>query len=102
MIDKVYVINLDDRTDKWEAQQGTFHSMQVPRNRVERFSAIDGGNYSGLDAISEAMQADGFFCYKYPPCWNPWGPPRRLACHWSHLKVLRKIVDNNETALILT
>lgn len=101
MIDKVYVINLDHRKDKWLAQQCAFLLMEVPPNRSERFPAIDGRNYSDLEAISEAMQADGFFCYKYPPCWNPWGPPRRLACHWSHLKVLRKIVENDETALIL-
>ena len=101
MIDRVYVINLDRRRDKWLAQQCAFLLMEVPLNRVERFPAIDGVHYSDLKAISEAMQADGFFCYKHPPCWNPWGPPRRLACHWSHLKVLRKIVENDETALIL-
>lgn len=103
MIDKVYVINLEHRTDKWEAQQEAFHSMQVPPNRVKRFPAIDGEEYSDLKKISEAMQADGFFCYTYPPppSWGPWGDPPRLACHWSHLKVLRKVVNNDETALIL-
>ena len=101
MIDKVYVINLDHRTDKWLAQRCAFLLMEVPLNRVERFPAIDGRKYSDLKEISKAMQADGFSCYTYPPLWDPWGDPPRLACHWSHLKVLRKVVENNETALIL-
>ena len=101
MIDKVYIINLDDRTDKWLAQRCAFLLMKVPLNRVEQFEAIDGGKYSDLKAISEAMQADSFSCYRYPPSWKCWGDPPRLACHWSHLKVLRKIVENDETALIL-
>ncbi len=100
MIDKVYVINLDRRKDKWLAQRCAFLLMEVPLNRVRRFSAIDGSDYSNLEAISEAMQADGFYCYTYPPPWD-WGKPPRLACHWSHLKILRKIVENDETALIL-
>ena len=102
MIDKVYVINLDCRKDKWLAQRCAFLLMEVPLNRVERFPAIDGGKYSDLKAISEAMQADGFSCYTYPPLWDPWeGGCPRLACHWSHLKVLRKVAENDETALIL-
>ena len=100
MIDKVYVINLDCRKDKWLAQRCAFLLMEVPPDRVERFPAIDGGKYSDLKAISEAMQADGFSCYTYPPN-HDWGEPPRLACHWSHLKVLRKVVENDETALIL-
>ena len=102
MIDKVYVINLDCRKDKWLAQRCAFLVMEVPPNRVERFPAINGSKYSDLKEISKAMQADDFSCYTYPPprSWN-WGKPSRLACHWSHLKVLRKIVENDETALIL-
>ena len=102
MINKVYIINLDCRKDKWLAQRCAFLLMEVPPDRVERFPAIDGGKYSDLKAISEAMQADGFSCYTYPPprSWD-WGKPPRLACHWSHLKVLRKVVENDETALIL-
>ena len=102
MIDRVYVINLDHRTDKWLAQRCAFLLMRVPMSRVERFSAIDGSNYPNLEAISDDMQADGFSCYTYPPprSWD-WGKPPRLACHWSHLKVLRKVVQNDETALVL-
>ena len=101
MIDKVYVINLKHRTEKWLAQRCAFLLMQVPPNRVEQFPAVDGRCFSDLESISEAMQADGFSCYKYPPLWDDWGEPPRLACHWSHLKVLRKVVENDETALIL-
>ena len=76
--------------------------MEGPPDRVERFPAINGRNYSDLEAISEAMQADGFTCYTYPPLWDPWeGGPPRLTCHWSYLKILRKVVNNDETVLIL-
>lgn len=103
MIDKVYAINLKRRTDKWLAQQCAFLLMQVPSDRVKHLLAIDGRCYSNLESISTAMQHDGFSCYAYPPppFWQDWGEPPRLACHWSHLKVLRKVVENDETALIL-
>ncbi len=100
MIDKVYVINLKHRTDKWLAQQCAFRLMEVPSNRVERFPAADGRSCD-LKSISEAMQSDGFSCYTFPPLWKNWGEPTQLACHWSHLRVLRKVVENGETALIL-
>lgn len=45
-IDKIYCVNLDRRPDRWEKmmKQFTHHNINV-----ERFSAVDGANISGIN-----------------------------------------------------
>lgn len=101
MIDKVYIINLDRRRDKWLAMQAACIGTQISYKRIKRIPAVDGRRYSSLKQLSTAMQSDGFYSYTYPPPWENWGVKNQLATQWSHLKVLREVASkNNETAII--
>jgi len=59
--DKIYCINLDERTDRWEKIQGEFKKVGI-RDRVERFSAFKhdkyglGNSLSHLEIIKKACQ----------------------------------------------
>lgn len=54
MFEKVYCINLDKRTDRWEECQQEF--AKIPW-KVERFPGVDGGfNYSQLNCIKAASE----------------------------------------------
>ena len=103
MIDKVYYINLDREVGRHYAQRVTAAMAYLPLEKLHRFPAKDGSEYESNEDIIEDIIADGFPEYR----WfleNPerqWRRPKNYACNWSHLSVLREVVNNKENAIIL-
>lgn len=61
-IDKIYYINLDKRTDRKELLEKEFDKMQIPKDKIERFPAINnttagiiGCNQSHLEILNLAL-----------------------------------------------
>jgi glycosyl transferase family 25 len=61
-IDKIYYINLDKRTDRKELLEKEFDKMQIPKDKIERFAAINnttagmiGCNQSHLEILNLAL-----------------------------------------------
>ena len=48
MIDKVYVINLDCRKDKWLAQQCAFLLTKVPPNHTDKYDQVPSRRRGGM------------------------------------------------------
>lgn len=81
MFEKVYCINLDRRTDRWEECESEFKTWKL---KVERFRAFDGGdtafNKSQLECIRKAsicsssliLEDDVMFTSKIPEFPSDW------------------------------
>ena len=115
-IDKIYVINLDARVDKWQASLYCFYKFGVPCSKVERFPALlsnqDIQSMTYVDVL-ELIVADGFDgwggflnqAYKKMKSDNyfSWTThPANYASIWSKLSLLRYIVESGENALFMT
>ncbi len=76
MYNKIYCINLDKRTDRWEEfQQDTFEGLELDKDKFERISAID---------TTSLYHASG-----------------AIGCSISHLKVWKDIIKNGyKSALV--
>jgi glycosyl transferase family 25 len=71
-IDKIYYINLDKRTDRKELLEKEFDKMQIPKDKIERFAAIN-NTIAGI-----------------------------IGCNQSHLEILNlALLNNYENVLIL-
>ena len=77
--DKIYCINLDHRTDRWEESQEYFKKYNI---EVERFSAVNGRDKS---KILQTMKADQGILKKRPGL---------LGCSLSHYGAIKKGYDN--------
>jgi len=81
--DKIFCINLKDRTDTWYTVQDEFIKHKL---NVERINAVDSRNMPSITASDEPEQI---------------GYGAR-GCSLSHAKVLQKMIDENiQRALIL-
>lgn len=93
--------------DRYWAQIGALGVMCVPHDRIECFPGINGKDderYKTYADLSKAMVDDGFpewKIYQEKEEWPHYGSYQSLAVEWSHLRVLRQIVDRGENAIIL-
>ena len=105
MIDKVYYINLDREIGRHYAQRVTAAMAYLPLEKLCRFPAKDGRGYESNEDILEDIIADGFPEYRWflepENKEHIWQDPKNLAVSWSHLSVLREVVNNKENAIIL-
>lgn len=74
--DKIYCVNLDQRTDKWEVCSKIFSDEGLV---VERFSAVDG----------KQLPARGRLL------------PGELGCSASHANILRDMIKNNYSKILV-
>lgn len=80
--DRVVVINLDRRPDRWERFQEHLAEIDWPFRQVERFRAIDGRIASP------------------PPWWRMGGGA--WGCHQSHVRIIEQaLMDGVRTILVL-
>lgn len=87
-INKVYVINLKHRKDRWESVQEKFKGTNL---KLTRFNAINGKDLND-DQIEKLTTK---FCYYF--C-----SPGMIGCWLSHYKLWEQIVkSNDENVLIL-
>lgn len=75
--DKIYCINLDRRTDRWESCIKEFKKNNMT---VERTSAVD-----GKDIQSK----------------NDWMTGPRIGCCKSHVDILKKMIENNWKKILI-
>ena len=77
MYDKIYCINLDKRTDRWEDfQRDVIEGLELDKDKFERISAID--------TLSLGYHASG-----------------AIGCSLSHLKIWKDMIENKyESALV--
>jgi GR25 family glycosyltransferase involved in LPS biosynthesis len=96
---KVYVINLDRRTDRWASVQNTL--LNAGFTNIERVSAIDGklmdsGNVKNL-VDSNVYPYLGQKRDKHEDL----GSLGAIGCALSHYKIWNKISETNEPAIIV-
>lgn len=72
--DKIYCLNLDRRSDRWENVKLYFEKNRI---KVQRFSAIDGGNHSKNENI-QGLSDNGLI-----------ENSNALACLKSHLSIIK-------------
>ena len=104
MIAKTLVINLDERTDRWNAQQGVCGLQDVPYTHLERVPAHDSLDYENMDAVVEAMTAEGWDYAKYAEHYRGyvgWVTHTILCVQWSHLDAIKQAIDSNTHILVL-
>ena len=105
MIEKVILMNLKRREDKWLFAAGTLRGLDFPilggtnqfGDVVERFIAHDGLDYKDSDAVRTAAIADGFSWFDK----ILWSRSQEVAWCWTWVSALRSIVDRNIVALLL-
>lgn len=108
MIEKVILMNLKRREDKWLFAAGTLRGLDFPIHGgtnqfgdvVERFIAHDGLDYKDADAVRDAAIADGFSWFDQPIPWAGATAPEVAWC-WTWASALRSIIDRNIVALLL-
>jgi len=75
--DKIYCINLDKRTDKWEEfQRDVLEGLELDKGKFERISAIDG---SGIKKR----------------------PGGAIGCAASHLKIWKDMIDSGYNSVLI-
>ena len=90
---KIFVINLDRATLRWEKMRVQLERLGLP---FERFSAVDGNAQSG-EFLSRYYCAESNKKDYYAPL-----SKSEIACYISHLKACEKIVaENLDYAIIL-
>ena len=100
-INAVYFINLDRCPHRYWAVMASLHAAWVPYEIIERFPAKDGRNYETIHDVAADMVKDGFSSFShYLNRESYWHQPKNMCVQWSHLSVLRMIVERNETALV--
>ena len=105
MIEKVILMNLKRREDKWLFAAGTLRGLDFPIHGgktqfgdvIERFIAHDGLDYKDGDAVRTAAIADGFSWFDK----ILWPRSQEVAWCWTWVSALRSIVDRNIVALLL-
>jgi GR25 family glycosyltransferase involved in LPS biosynthesis/GTP:adenosylcobinamide-phosphate guanylyltransferase len=86
--DKIYVLNLDRRMDRFESIKNKLEKLEI---EFERFSAIDGNNISdGEYDFSNFKQGKGMLENKYA-----------LACLKSHFKIIKDAKENNYKRILI-
>lgn len=100
-LDTVYFINLDRCFKRYWAMMAWLHAALVPFEIIERFPAKDGMDYEHEFDVIEDMADDGFPHYRaFYDYESYWQKPKNMCVCWSHISVLRMIVNRNETALV--
>ena len=97
MLDKVLLINLDRRKEKYWFALGVLSHLRYDRNRIERFNAHDGQNYESVKDVHDAAIADGF------PIFAEWESNNKniAVWFWTWCCALRHIAQSDETVLLL-
>lgn len=105
-IDKVYYINADSQIGRRYGQQLTARMTGLSLNDLERF--VPKGTqkiYPSNEAIVEDIIADGFPEFKWflqpENAQHIWQRPKNISVSWSHVSVLRNIVNRGESAIVL-
>lgn len=80
-MNSAFVINLDNRTDRWEKIQESFKDTNI---KLIRWSAVNGKNLTD----DEISRVSTFFCNNF--CSNG-----MIGCYLSHYKLWNYIVENN-------
>src|SRR5688572_498365 len=76
--DKIFCINLDRRTDRWEESLKEFNKYNLD---VERFPAIDGKELNLSDKVKLT--------------------PAEKACSMSHHTILKRMIENNWNRILI-
>lgn len=80
--DKIYCINLDKRTDRWEESQKEFQKINI---EVERFSAVDGTKIKNVDKLFVGhFEKAGQF-----------------GCLISHLNIIKKAKESEISSVVI-
>ena len=97
MIDKVFVLNLPHRTDRKWFQMGHLVTIGVPPDLIEFYPARYWKDYKSPETACRAAMRNGF------PAFNQRFSQTRslIVYHWNWCSVLRCILDENITALIM-
>ena len=78
MLERIHILNLKRREDKWNYALGWLMSLNYPIGVLNRFIAHDGLDYDDIDTIVRAAESDGFdLSCKYDDCVRS-GGGRRL------------------------
>lgn len=101
MIERVLVLNLDKRRDKWMTMLGSLKGagfdIHPDGKMVYRVSAKDGSTYENGDAVKEAAVADGFDYF-----WGyDWTGARAIAWCWSWARVMREIIRSDKITMFI-
>jgi len=93
---KVFVINLDASTLRWQKSQEQLERLQIPKTSIERLSAVDG------NVISDAQRNRHFDTTLNQQQYHKTLTAGEIACYLSHRKVWAKIVaEDLDFALVL-
>lgn len=108
LIDAIYYINLDHRTDRNEWMRSNLLEHGVPEGIIHRYSAHNALDYPNLDALVKACAEDGYWMYPEligdeAEAINERDPGFKghFACKWAHMNIFRMIIERNQYALIL-
>ncbi len=96
-LDKVLIMNLDRRADKYWFAMGVLSLLGYLPKHIDRFSAHDGQDYADAKAVHDAAVADGFPKFSEYESDNK----RRTAWFWTWCSALRQITESDETVLLL-
>lgn len=103
-IERVMVLNLDERKDRWDGQQAVCGVQDVPHPMLERVSAYDSLNYESMDHVIEAMSAEDpdFAAYaEHYKGYEGWVTQTILCVQWTHLKAIKQIIEDEKHTLVL-
>ena len=103
MVDRVLIMNLRRRTDRWWFALGALGALQFPLsddyswdNLIVRFMAHDGKDYPDDHAVREAAIADGF------PHFQNYRRAGRFitAWDWTWISAIRAIAESDKITLM--
>ena len=105
MIDKVFILNLERRADKWWFMLGALRALNFPfdgtcqpwGDTIVRFTACDGADCPDCDSVTAAILNDGFPGFVPPEGENKF----YLAWIWTWLKALSEIASMSPDQVVL-
>lgn len=103
-IERVMVLNLDERKDRWDGQQAVCGVQDVPHPMLERVSAYDSLHYESMEHVVEEMSKEDpdFAAYAaHYKDYEGWVTQTILCVQWTHLKAIKQIIEDEKHTLVL-
>ena len=98
-IEKVVVINLPRRTDRYWFMKSNLLTQGVPADVIEFYPARDGKDYDSCREIIEAAAADGFPSFLRDI--TDGDERESFAYYWNWACILRDIIENDRLVMVI-
>ena len=98
-IEKVIVINLPRRKDRYWFMKSNLMTQGVPDDKIEFYPARDGKDYGSCEEIIEAAAADGFPSFLRDI--TDGDERESFAYYWNWACILRDIIENDRLVMVV-